>query len=154
MGVSAPDERYVVRKPQNVDLGSSPRSGQLVRQVVADQLECRLFRVLPKPASVVSTSLISRSQISLRVPAIFDSSLTYRLSRGSPAATSRPLAHAGTELSSISVSRHKGYTGARCRLRHNSILKRSKRVVKDMAFIAYSVRNVPQAIAFYRDIVG
>ena len=27
-------------------------------------------------------------------------------------------------------------------------------MVKDMAFIAYSVRDVPRAIAFYRDLVG
>jgi predicted enzyme related to lactoylglutathione lyase len=27
-------------------------------------------------------------------------------------------------------------------------------VVKDMAFIAYSVRDVPRAVAFYRDVVG
>ena len=27
-------------------------------------------------------------------------------------------------------------------------------MVKDLAFIAYSVRDVPRAIAFYRDIVG
>ena len=27
-------------------------------------------------------------------------------------------------------------------------------MVKDLAFIAYSVRDVPRAIAFYRDVVG
>ncbi len=27
-------------------------------------------------------------------------------------------------------------------------------MVKDMAFIAYSVRDVPRAVAFYRDVVG
>jgi predicted enzyme related to lactoylglutathione lyase len=27
-------------------------------------------------------------------------------------------------------------------------------VVKDLAFIAYSVRDVPRAITFYRDVIG
>jgi predicted enzyme related to lactoylglutathione lyase len=27
-------------------------------------------------------------------------------------------------------------------------------VIKDMAFVAYSVRDVPRAIAFYRDVIG
>jgi predicted enzyme related to lactoylglutathione lyase len=27
-------------------------------------------------------------------------------------------------------------------------------VVKDVAFVAYSVRDVPKAIAFYRDVIG
>ena len=27
-------------------------------------------------------------------------------------------------------------------------------MVKDMAFVAYSVRDVPKAIAFYRDVMG
>lgn len=27
-------------------------------------------------------------------------------------------------------------------------------MVKDMAFVAYSVRDVPKAIAFYRDVIG
>ena len=27
-------------------------------------------------------------------------------------------------------------------------------MVKDMAFVAYSVRDVPRSIAFYRDVVG
>jgi len=27
-------------------------------------------------------------------------------------------------------------------------------VVKDLAFVAYSVRDVPRAVAFYRDVVG
>jgi predicted enzyme related to lactoylglutathione lyase len=27
-------------------------------------------------------------------------------------------------------------------------------VVKEMAFVAYSVRDVPRAIAFYRDVIG
>ena len=27
-------------------------------------------------------------------------------------------------------------------------------MIKDMAFVAYSVRDVPKAIAFYRDVVG
>lgn len=27
-------------------------------------------------------------------------------------------------------------------------------MVKDLAFVAYSVRDVPKAIAFYRDVVG
>ena len=27
-------------------------------------------------------------------------------------------------------------------------------MVKDVAFVAYSVRDVPKAIAFYRDVIG
>jgi predicted enzyme related to lactoylglutathione lyase len=27
-------------------------------------------------------------------------------------------------------------------------------VVKDIAFVAYSVRDIPRAVAFYRDVVG
>jgi predicted enzyme related to lactoylglutathione lyase len=27
-------------------------------------------------------------------------------------------------------------------------------MVKDMAFVAYSVRDIPRAVAFYRDVVG
>ncbi len=27
-------------------------------------------------------------------------------------------------------------------------------MVKDLAFVAYSVKDVPQAVAFYRDVVG
>ena len=27
-------------------------------------------------------------------------------------------------------------------------------MVKDMAFVAYSVRDVPKAVAFYRDVIG
>jgi predicted enzyme related to lactoylglutathione lyase len=29
-----------------------------------------------------------------------------------------------------------------------------RRMIKDMAFVAYSVRDVPAAIAFYRDVMG
>jgi predicted enzyme related to lactoylglutathione lyase len=27
-------------------------------------------------------------------------------------------------------------------------------MIKDMAFIAYSVRDIPRAVAFYRDVIG
>ena len=27
-------------------------------------------------------------------------------------------------------------------------------MIKDMAFVAYSVTNVPRAVAFYRDLIG
>jgi catechol 2,3-dioxygenase-like lactoylglutathione lyase family enzyme len=30
----------------------------------------------------------------------------------------------------------------------------SAAMVKDMAFVAYSVRDVPRAVAFYRDVLG